>query len=181
MRMNSTSRITGVAIAWMLQMVGCGAADDDGTTSPSTSTDATDSATETSENPTTSDSDTAQPACNGGAACAEGEYCSLESQSCDCDSSFDYCELSSMPPGCYPVPTACGVLMSPDRETCIAANACRIGGQFIDGTLECERYDECAGDCDFDPDSCMDSSSSTATGSGSSESGSTGDESSSTG
>lgn len=187
------SRVTGAAIAWTLVVMGCGSTEGDEATSAS-ATDATDSATETdaptetesnsmtSENPTTSDSDTAQPACNGGAPCAEGEYCSNVSQSCDCDGNFDYCDLTSTPAGCYPVPTACSVLMSPDRESCIAATSCSIGGEFVDGTLECQTYEECAGDCDFDPDSCIDTSSTTAADSGSSDSGSSGgDESSSTG
>lgn len=197
--MTSMPRITGAAIAWTLVTTGCPAADDDGTTSPTSSeTDATttDSATQTqtqtdsesdsmtSADPTTSesDSDTAPTMCNGGAACGEGEYCSNGSQSCDCDGDFDYCELSSTPPGCYPVPQPCAVLMDPDRETCIADFDCNIGGEFVDGTLQCQTYEECAGDCDFDPASCEDdTSSTTAADSGSSESGSSGDESSTTG
>jgi len=194
MGMTSKIRLTGgaIAIAWMLAMVGCGAADDGEATSPTTTetdgpdTDApteTESDSMTSANPTTSesDSDTAQVACNGGAACADGEYCSLGSQSCDCDFNFDYCDLTSTPAGCYPVPTACAVLESPDRETCIASNDCTIGGMFVDGTLECQTYEECAGDCDFNPDSCVDTSSSSGADSGSSDSGSSGDDSSSTG
>jgi len=189
MGMESKSKITGVAIAWMLAVLGCGTTDEGDSTSPTTEATTESSGPDSMTEPTTSmsvsesesESDTAALPCNGGAACGEEEFCSSVSQSCDCDSNFDYCELTSTPPGCYPLPTACAILESPDRESCISANTCRIGGQFVDGTLECETYDECAGDCDFNPGSCVDTSSTTAADSGSSDSGSSGNDSSSTG
>lgn len=194
MGMESKSKITGAAIAWMLAMAGCGTTDEGDSTGTATEATTDSSGPDSMTEPTTSvsmsesesETDTPMLPCNGGLACGEEEFCSSVSQSCDCDSNFDYCDLTSTPAGCYAVPTACAILESPDRESCISANACRIGGTFVDGTLECETYEECSGDCDYDPAGCVDTSGMTgadsgSSDSGSSDSGSSGDDSSSTG
>lgn len=174
----------------MLRMVGrfgfglvLGATTIGGCTDPADEPNATTSQTEPTTDassegtPTTGETDgdtgLTPASCFGGAACGADEFCSAGIEDCDCDSQFQYCELLKTDPGCAPIPDTCAGQQGEMLRECIAVTACTfidIGDGWVDNVLECGHYEECSGDCDFDPDSCIDTSSSGAD-SGSSDSG----------
>lgn len=167
-------RLSWIARVCMVGVVACGEPADGGDTGGPTTSD-TDPATESSGPETSATAtDTTPTACADGPACGADEFCSQGSESCDCDGQFQYCELTSTPAGCYAIPEACAALIGAEQQTCIAGATCNIGGSFSGGTLVCERYEECHGDCDFDPDSCIETSSGPSTESSSSDGGSEG-------
>lgn len=155
--------------------------DDDATAGSATQseTEPTSATDPTTEGEAASDTDVQPTSCNGGPACGAGEFCTTGDEDCDCDSQFQHCELVRTDPGCYAIPADCVGLTGDAQLECIATQSCTlldVDSGWIDGVLHCGRYEECAGDCDFDPDSCVDTSTgpseTSSSESGSSESGS---------
>jgi hypothetical protein len=154
MRGTLGSRVLGIAMLGLSSSAACGEPTDDTSQTEPTST--------STQGESASDTELPPVACNGGPACGAGEFCTTGNEDCDCDGQFQYCDLVRTDPGCYAIPDPCAQLEGDAQLDCIASQACSfldIDDGWIDGVLHCGRYEECAGDCDFDPDSCIDTSS----------------------
>lgn len=121
----------------------CAAADETG-----------ESATEASESSATA---TAGDGCEGGPSCGSNEQCGHASTVCSCDAAFEYCSTSESPGGCVETPAACSDLSAAALEQCLSDQWCDgAPGSFVEGAFECIAIDECHGDCDLNPEGCMD-------------------------
>ena len=112
------------------------------------------SATEASESSATA---TAGDGCEGGPSCGSNEQCGHASTVCSCDAAFEYCTTSESPGGCVETPAACSDLSAEALEQCLSDQWCDgAPGSFVEGAFECIAIDECHGDCDLNPEGCMD-------------------------
>ncbi|MFO0637171.1 MAG: hypothetical protein U0168_30465 [Nannocystaceae bacterium] len=158
-----------VAIAALLGVIGC--TSDGGGASTGDGASASESASESGTSMTTAGSSDsgAEAGCNGGPACGADEYCYAGGSVCTCEDNFQHCSSESPPAGCTAVPPACTGMQGAALQNCVAEQSCGVfPGVWVDGALDCET-EECAGDCDLDPDACIDTSSGgSSTGGGSS-------------
>ena len=113
--------------------------------------------------------------CNGGPACGADEYCYDGGVVCNCTDNFQYCSFDTPAAGCTPVPDECTGMQGEAQQLCIAEQSCGVfPGAWVDGVLDCQT-EECTGDCDLNPDACVDTSSGDAGSSGGSSSGGSSD------